>query len=338
LAYVIRATIAVTAEATDPQANYVSKQDELIARAPITVAGHDIATYLSDRARVWELISNLTRDQDCWSYVRPAQRARDGRTAFLGLRGHFLGANNVDNMSSRAEKRLQTTSYDGEKRRWNFEKYVKVHIDQHAILQGLVEHGYSGIDARSKVRHLVNGIKTTSLDSVKTRIMSDAALRQDFDGCVNLFQDFIEQRSSSAEPREATISAVHADKSRHSNNAEADMSVEDRYYNRAEYMKLSNEKKLGLKRKREKRGHKGPKKEAKSNGGRDKGVNLSQRSIKALATALQDDESTPATEHESESDSSGDDEVEMKAPAKKKAKTAKMLNRYNKALSRKNKQ
>jgi hypothetical protein len=93
LAYVIRATIAVTAEATDPQANYVSKQDELIARAPITVAGHDIATYLSDRARVWELISNLTRDQDCWSYVRPAQRARDSRTAFLGLRGHFLGAN-----------------------------------------------------------------------------------------------------------------------------------------------------------------------------------------------------------------------------------------------------
>ena len=53
-------------------------------------------------------------------------------------------------------------------------------------------HGYAGIDNRSKVRHLVAGIKTTTLDSVKTRIMSDAVLRQDFDACVNLYKDFCE--------------------------------------------------------------------------------------------------------------------------------------------------
>ena len=129
--------------------------------------------------------------------------------AFQGLKNHYLGANNVDNMSSRAEKTLQTTTYTGEKRRWNFEKYVRVHIDQHAILEGLVEHGYSGIDARSKVRHLVTGIKTSSLDSVKTRIMSDATLRSDFAACVNLFQDFIEQ-STGTETRDVTIAAMQS--------------------------------------------------------------------------------------------------------------------------------
>ena len=61
------------------------------------------------------------------------------------------------------------------------------------ILEGLVEHGYAGIDARSKVQHLLKGIKTTDFNTVKTRIVSDATLHTNFDACVNLFQDFIEQ-------------------------------------------------------------------------------------------------------------------------------------------------
>ena len=152
-----------------------------------------MADYLADRSKVWELISDLARDQDCWSYVQPAQRTRDGRLAFLGLKNHYLGDNNVDNMSSRAEAKLKDTSYSGEKRRWNFENYIKTHVDQHEILTSLVEHGYSGIDDRSKVRQLMSGIKTKILDPVKTQIMASAVLRNDFDACVNLYKDFIEK-------------------------------------------------------------------------------------------------------------------------------------------------
>ena len=84
------------------------------------------------------------------------------------LKNHYIGENNVDNMSSLAEDKLKDTSYSGEKCQWKFEKYVKTHVDQHAILTGLVEHGYSGIDDRSKVRHLTAGIKTKVLYPVKT--------------------------------------------------------------------------------------------------------------------------------------------------------------------------
>ena len=86
----------------------------------------------------------------------------------MGLKNHYLGENNVNNISSRAEPKLKDTSYSGEKRRWNFEKYIKTHVKQHAILTGLVEHRYSGIDDWSKVRHLMAGIKTKVLDLVKT--------------------------------------------------------------------------------------------------------------------------------------------------------------------------
>ena len=208
LAYVIR---------DDPEVppinlvdTFATHQDELIARAPHRdAAGNFTATFLSDRSKVWELLSNLTRDKDCWTYVRPAQRSRDGRMAFLALKNHFLGANNVDNMSARAERQLRGNPYSGEKRRWNFEKYVKLQKDQNTIMEGLMEHGYTGINNRYMVWHLIDGIKTTSLDTVKTRIMSEAALCSGFDGCVNLFTDFIDQRSSS-EVRKVQISAVNS--------------------------------------------------------------------------------------------------------------------------------
>jgi len=302
LAYVVRDTQDIPA--VDPAGNYANRQDELIARAPITDAnGNFVPTYLSDRTRVWELLSDLTRDKDCWTYVRPAQKTRDGRMAFQRLEGHYLGENNVDNMSSKAENTLSTTTYTGEKRKWNFEKYVKVHVDQHSILEGLVQHGYSGIDERSKVRHLVNGIKTTMLDSVKTRIMSDATLRNNFESSVNLFQDFIKQ-TNQAEIRDIQIAAVSQKSERTSqttnsadySDVQPDMTVEDRYYKRSEYAKLSTAKKLGLKAKREKRGHSGKKGKGNSNKRPDRNVN--SRTIKAVTHAPSSDSEAPDTDND----------------------------------------
>ena len=99
-------------------------------------------------------------------YVHPAQHSKDGHSTNLNLHGHYLVVNNIDNMSTLAEAKLASTSYDGEKHHWNYEKYVKVHVDQHMILAGL-EHGYAGIDERSKAHHLMQGIKTHVLDPVK---------------------------------------------------------------------------------------------------------------------------------------------------------------------------
>ena len=193
LAYVFRSKELIPAVV--PVGGYQSLQDKLIACAQIRVgnARNTAYTYgyLADCSKVWELISNFTRDQDCWSYVRPAQQNRNGWLAFMGLKNHYLGNNDVDNISSRAEAKLKDTSYSGEKHRWDFEKYVKTHVDQHAILTGIVKNGYYGIDDRSKVHHLMAGIKTKVLNPVKTQIMVSATLKHYFDVCVNLYKDFI---------------------------------------------------------------------------------------------------------------------------------------------------
>ena len=92
------------------------------------------------------------------------------------------------------------TTYRGETRCWNFERYVTVHQEQHTILEGLVQHGHAGIDESSKTRYLMNGVKTNALDSVKTQILADAGLRNDFSRCVALYKDYIAQNNANRNP------------------------------------------------------------------------------------------------------------------------------------------
>ena len=46
---------------------------------------------------------------------------------------------------------LQTSTYVGEKKAWNWEKYVAQHVKYHIILGNRMEHGYQGLDPGSKV-------------------------------------------------------------------------------------------------------------------------------------------------------------------------------------------
>jgi hypothetical protein len=74
---------------------------------------------------------------------------------------HFLGPKNVGNMASAAETKLTGTLYNGEKKRFTWEIYVRINLEQHSVLNQLKDCDYAGIDDSSKVRHLLKGIKTT---------------------------------------------------------------------------------------------------------------------------------------------------------------------------------
>ncbi|KAI2506534.1 hypothetical protein MHU86_7849 [Fragilaria crotonensis] len=229
LAYVVRRDDAIPT-GDNPSTSYPTIQDEMIARAPhFTIAedGTKILdpVYLVNREKVWDIISRITREHSSWTYVKPAQRSRDGRLAYQNLYQHFLGPNNVDNMATQAEDKLKSTVYNGEQRRWDFE--------------------------RSKVRYLLDGIKTDKFDAVKTRIMSDERLRNDFDSCVTLYQDYIRQTSKSkTSATTVNISELKTGTKRKVNQ------VEDRYYTKEEYNALTAPQKKELAAKRLKRGHK----------------------------------------------------------------------------------
>ena len=123
--------------------------------------------FSEDYTVVWDLISSTSKIHPTWTAVMPFQRSKDGKNAYLALYQNYLGVSSIDNISSTAEKNLKLVIYRDESRKWNFEKYVRVRMDQHHILTDIKEHGYTRIDERSKVRHLQDGIENFALDSVK---------------------------------------------------------------------------------------------------------------------------------------------------------------------------
>ena len=104
----------------------------------------------------------------------------------------------------------------------------------------------------------MDGIKTDKFDSVKTRIMSDADLRNDFDACVTLYQDFIKQTSKSKSNPTVGILEIKTGGPKRKSDA-----ISDCYYTKAEYEALDASKKKELASKRLKRDHKPGAKDSK---------------------------------------------------------------------------
>jgi hypothetical protein len=121
--------------------------------------------------------------------------------------------------------------YNGEGRRWSFEKYATAMKEQHGVLDQLKEYGYSGRDETTKVCDLLGGIKTEALNAAMSTILSTNEYLHNFDAAVN----FINIAEVSTRPNSK---------------------IEDRYYSAEEYKKLTVEQREELRQKRSKRGHK----------------------------------------------------------------------------------
>jgi hypothetical protein len=161
---------------------------EMTARAPLTER-----SFVDDRRKVWDIISNICGKHSCFVYIKPALRTRNGRDAYMLLFDHFLGSNNMGNMASEAETKLTGTLYNSEKKRFTWETYVRIHTEQHSVLNGMKDYGYTGIDDSSKVHHLLKEIKTTELDVCKAQVMASPSLRDNFAASVELYSNFIKQ-------------------------------------------------------------------------------------------------------------------------------------------------
>ena len=303
LSYVVREEIDYPPHPTEPafgqpESPYSSHQEEMVARAPIrsrSIVPVFMADFQIDNKAVWELICGLCREKDCWTHVKPYAKKKDGRGAFLALWAYYLGKQNVDNQATMSEKGLELASWSGDTKRYSFDDYVKIHMDHHSVLTDLTAHGYAGIDERSKVRHLLKGIKTTKLDSIKATILASDTLRSDFGSCVTLYKDYMTQDKGVKSTDERNISGLNAKqgggggngsggkrgggkRKRGRGNDSEDGSCEDRYYTSEEYSKLSKANRSWLRTIRNKRVKKGEGKENPSS--------KTERAIAVLSTAV----------------------------------------------------
>jgi hypothetical protein len=293
LDYVVRPDIAVKPEAEDPAEGYDTVDQEMNARAP-----HTGRAFAYDRCKVWDIMSNICDKHSCFVYIKPAMRTRNGRDAYMLLFDHFLGPNNVGNMDSAADTKLTGTLYNGKKKRFTWETYVRIHTEQHSVLNGLKVYGYARIDDSSKVRHLLKGIKTTELDICKIQVMASPSLRDNFALTVELYSTFIKQMK--AENPQLNVSEASFARGKGGKNSfdkrgssgisnVSNSAVDGRFFEKHDYHALTPDQKNTLRLKRLKCGHVGNGHGGNCNGngkGNGKGPTLKSlnRSITALAT------------------------------------------------------
>ena len=210
-------------------------------------------------------------------------------------------------------------------------------MSSYTRISTLENHGYPGIYARSKVQHLLKGIKTTAFDTVKTRIISDATLCTDFDVCVNLFQDFIEQCGATHTPVHQRDTQLVSSKgeTKASTGINKSTQAEDCHYKKEEYDALTLDQKKALHKKHGNCSHKSgakdialpsnlkPKTKASAK------TMLSKHLIHAITTAVADHRSG----NNSTGSTSSDEELDMKEAPCKKTKVS--SNRNNSALQQK---
>ena len=91
LSFVVRSEKGVAPSSVEPETSFSSAEDEMGARALILEGGLRTVTFKTDIMKVWGLISVITRYLDCWTYIKSAQRTRDGRKAYRDLWGNFSG-------------------------------------------------------------------------------------------------------------------------------------------------------------------------------------------------------------------------------------------------------
>jgi hypothetical protein len=211
---------------------------------------------------------------------------------------HFLGTNNVGNMASAAETNLTGTLYNGEKKRCTWETYLRIHTEQHSVLNGFKDYGYAGIDDLSKVCNLLKGIKTTELDVCKTQVMAIPSLCDDFSATIELYFNFIKQMK--AENPQLNVSEVSFARGKVGKNLfgkrnssgmsnVSNVVVDYRFFEKHEYNALTPDHKNTLRLKRLKRGqlgkgHSGNRNGSGKNSGKGPTIKSITHSISALTT------------------------------------------------------
>ena len=208
LAYVTRLQVEVLPEEDD---NATENWDqELIRRTSHnpTVNG----TYVQDNQTVFQILFTICHEGASFTWIRKFQRTSDGRGAYFAFKSHYLGKSFQETITAKAEKRLETTIFNGKNRHHNIDGYLTIITDS---LQK-VEDGYGQPKSDyEKVTRLLRGLTDPKAQSMKGTILANEHLRLDYEKTLEFIKtsySFTDDSNTSVQQR--NVAAVDQGKGR----------------------------------------------------------------------------------------------------------------------------
>ena len=137
-------------------------------------------------------------DTDAYVYVKQRKETQDGQAVFFHLHKPFLCSDHVARQTTEAERKLQTSHYDYERKGWDWDKYITLHKEQHTIMESLTYYDYSRMNNVTKVCHFLQGIKSTKLEAVVNVLwVQPEKYGTDFDATVSYLSQMVMKKRPS---------------------------------------------------------------------------------------------------------------------------------------------
>jgi len=96
---------------------------------------HQGLAYQYDNGMVYDELKAFLVNSTAFTWIRVHDRARNGRAAWKALVEHYKGPTEQNKVIGAAYHTIQNSTYQGERRNWNFKSYYHAHQEAHYDLE-----------------------------------------------------------------------------------------------------------------------------------------------------------------------------------------------------------
>ena len=138
--------------------------------------------YLAARNQVWTIIKGCIGSNNKLNIqIKRFNTTTDGRGAYFALEEFLLGNDHTSSLIRAAEKGLRETTFTTNVRNWRIEDYITKHIKFFSVLADQAALGHHpGMFEKGRVGLLLDGLKNKSISAVKSNIMCQPQLYNEF--------------------------------------------------------------------------------------------------------------------------------------------------------------
>jgi hypothetical protein len=144
-----------------------------------------------------------------WTHVKKVN-GKNGRQVWRILHATLLGKDRITSSGNAIVTKLQSFRYEGDRKNFNFDKYVTLHVEQHNLHADLIEYGVQPLDESLKILWFQDGIKCTTLDAVKAAIATNKEKYSKFDSVKDAYVDFKRTMTPTIAPLTRQVASVGA--------------------------------------------------------------------------------------------------------------------------------
>ncbi len=104
--------------------------------------------------------------------------------------------------------KLQSFRYEGDRKNFNFDKYMNLHVEQHNQHADLQEYGVAPLPKNLKILWFQDRIRDPSLNAVKASINANCVNFTDFDSVKDAYVEFKRTENPINDPRTRQVASV----------------------------------------------------------------------------------------------------------------------------------